>query len=143
MRQIRTGAHTQYELKYHLAWVTKYRFPVLTGKIGLRLRAMARIICSEHDVQILSGRIAPEHVHLLLSAPPNLAPAKLAQYLKGTTSRKLQMEFPGLKKRYWGQHLWARGYFIGSTGTVGEDAIRSYFEHHDERDTGDDFRIVR
>ncbi|MCZ6924609.1 MAG: transposase, partial [Rickettsia endosymbiont of Ixodes persulcatus] len=33
-------------------------------------------------------------------------------YLKGKSSRKIQQEFPELRKQYWGKHLWAVGYFV-------------------------------
>ena len=66
---------------------------------------------------------------MLVSCPPELAPAKVVQYLKGRSSRKLQDEFPELRKRYWGQHLWARGYFCASVGAVDEDTIKKYIEN--------------
>jgi hypothetical protein len=65
---------------------------------------------------------------MLVSVPPQLAPAKLVQYLKGRSSRLLQDEFPQLKRRYWGQHLWARGYFCASVGAVDEDTIQRYIK---------------
>ncbi len=89
----------------------------------------------------MSGRVAPDHLHLLVSAPPNLVPAKLGQYIKGVSSRKLQQEFPELRKRYWGQHFWAHGYFVASSGTVTDESIREYFEHRDE-DEEKDFKIT-
>ena len=66
---------------------------------------------------------------MLLSAPPHLAPAKLVQYIKGRSSRKLQEEFPELRKRYWGQHLWSRGYFCATVGAVDEQTIQAYMEN--------------
>jgi putative transposase len=85
---------------------------------------------------------APDHIHMLLSAPPHLAPAKLVQYIKGRSSRKLQEEFPELRKRYWGQHLWARGYFCATVGAVDEQTIKAYIENQkwDEDDQG--FKIT-
>ncbi len=143
MRKIRKGSHTRYDIKYHIVWLTKYRFPVLKGALAVRARTLIRIICSEHDVEILSGRVATDHVHIFVSVPPHLAPAKITQYLKGATSRKLQQEFPELKKRYWGQHFWARGYFVASSGTITDEMIMEYLTHHDEGEEGDDFKIAR
>jgi REP-associated tyrosine transposase len=79
---------------------------------------------------------------LLLSAPPQMAPAKLVQFIKGRSSRKLQEEFPELRKRYWGQHLWARGYFCASVGAVDEQTVKQYIENQrwDEDDQG--FKIT-
>jgi hypothetical protein len=72
-------------------------------------------------VVIVQGGVSPDHVPMLVSVHPQLAAAKLVQYLKGRSSRMLQDEFPQLKKRDWGQHLWARGYFCASVGAVDED----------------------
>ncbi len=72
-----------------------------------------------------------------------LAPAKLVQYLKGATSRKLQMEFPELRKRYWGQHLWARGYFVASSGNVTDEVIKSYIENQSDEHEEESFKITK
>ena len=103
----RKGAHSTYDLKYHIVFCTKYRYRVLTGEVAERTRALIREICAANYVQVISGGMSPDHVHLLLSVPPGLAISKLLQYIKGKSSRKLQIEFSHLKKRYWGQHLWA------------------------------------
>jgi len=77
---------------------------------------------------ILQGNISKDHVHILVSCPPSLAPSKIVQYLKGRSSRLLQEEFAELKKQFWGQHLWGRGYFCATVGNVDEETIRRYIE---------------
>jgi len=79
-------------------------------------------------VVIVRGAVAPDHIHMLLSAPAHLASAKLVQYIKGRSSRRLQDEFPELRKQYWGQHLWARGYCCATVGAVDEATIKAYIE---------------
>jgi putative transposase len=75
---------------------------------------------------------------MLVTAPPSLAPAKLAQCIKGRSSRKLQAEFPELRKGYWGQHMWARGHFCATVGAVDEATIKAYIENQkwDEDEEG-------
>jgi putative transposase len=75
---------------------------------------------------------------MLLSAPPQLALAKLVHFIKGRSSRRLQEEFPELRRRYWGQHLWARDYFCASVGAGDEQTIKQYMENQrwDEDDQG-------
>ncbi len=85
-------------------------------------------------ITIVKGNITKDHVHLLLSCPPSISPSKVVQYLKGRSSRLLQEEYSELKKRYWGQHLWARGYFCGTVGAVTEEMIKEYVENQDEGD---------
>lgn len=137
----RKSTHGLYDLKAHVVWITKYRYRVLTEPIALRLRDMIRQICAKNNTVIISGNIAPNHVHMLVSHPPNISMSKLVQYMKGITSRKLQQEFPALGKRYWGQHLWARGFFAVSTGNVTTEMIENYIKNH--KDDEDEFKITR
>ena len=109
MAEYRQSAHAVYDIKYHVIWITKYRYKILRGRIAERGRDLIRQSCQAREVVIVRGAVSPDHIHRLLSAPPQLAPAKLVQLLKGRSSRRLQEEFPELRKRYWGQHHWARG----------------------------------
>src|SRR5512139_2402918 len=86
------------------------------------------MICVEQGMPIVPGNIRPNHVHLLVSAPAHLLPAKRVQYLKGTSSYRLQREFRELQKRYWGQHLWGRGYVCATVGVVPEAQVKRYIE---------------
>lgn len=145
MENYRTSAHSRYDIKYHFVCVTKYRKGVLTGAVGNRLRDLVREICRTHDIEILQGAVSRDHVHVLLSCPPNLSPSKIMQYIKGKTSRKLMMEFRHLQKQYWGRHLWARGYFVASSGNVTDEAIMEYIRQQqgtEPDDGGDSFRVT-
>ena len=102
---------------------------------------MIRQGCEARKVTILQGSVGKDHIHLLLSCPPGMAPSKIMQYLKGRSSRLLQDEFPELKKRYWGQHLWARGYFCATVGTVTEEIIRNYIANQFEDGSNEFFKI--
>jgi putative transposase len=104
--EYRTSAHAICDVKYHVVWVTKYRYKILRGRIAERARDLLRQICQSRDVVVIRGAVSPDHIHMLVSAPPHSVPGKLVQYLKGKSSRRLQEEFPDLRKRYWGQHLW-------------------------------------
>jgi len=141
MTEYRTGSHTVYDIQYHLVWVTKYRYPVLEGEVAVRARELIRQTCATRELRILQGHVSKDHVHLLVSCPPSLSPANVVQYLKGRSSRMLQDEFSHLKKRYWGQHLWARGYFCATVGAVTEEQIREYIEKHQDEAPLEDFSI--
>ena len=140
--EYRHGSHTVYDVKYHIVWVTKYRYQVLQGEIAIRTRELVRQTCMSQDVTIVKGSVGRDHVHVLLSCPPSIAPAKIVQYLKGRTSRLLQEEYPQLKKRYWGRHLWSRGYFCATVGAVTEELIKDYIADQDVEDGRDDFKVV-
>ena len=128
MENYRTSAHSRYDLKYHFVWLPKYRKKVLGGAVGRRLREIVVEVCKANDVEILKGHVAKDHVHLFVSAPPHLSPSKLMQYIKGKTSRKLMMEFKHIQKGFWGRHLWARGYFVASSGNVTDEVILEYIK---------------
>ena len=145
MEKYRTSAHCRFDIKFHFVWVTKYRKRVLTGEVGLRLRELVREICRTHEIEILQGAVSANHVHVLLSCPPNLSPSKVMQYVKGKTSRKLLMEFRHLQKQYWGRHLWARGYFVASSGNVTDEVIMEYIrlqEGTQPSDGDDNFQVT-
>ncbi len=122
------GPHSIYELRYHIVFCTKYRYRILTGEVSIRLRELIREICGANYVDILSGSVSPDHVHLLISMPPSISLSKMVQYIKGKSSRKLMQEFSHIRKRYWGQHLWARGYFGVTVGNVNTEEIQRYIE---------------
>ena len=146
MEHYRTSSHSRYDLKYHFVWITKYRKGVLVGDVGVRLRELVREVCRANDIEILQGAVSRDHVHVLLSCPPSISPSKVMQYIKGKSSRKLLMEFPHLKKQFWGRHLWARGYFVASSGNVTDEVIKAYIKQQDGTepgDGGDDFQITK
>ena len=145
MENYRTSSHSRYDIKYHFVWVTKYRKRVLTGEVGTRLRELVREVCLTYDIEILEGAVSQDHVHVLLSCPPNLSPSKIMQYIKDKSSRKLMMEFQHIQKQFWGRHLWARGYFVASSGNVTDEAIMQYTRHQEGTepdDGGDNFRVT-
>ncbi len=124
----RKTAHSVYDLKYHIVWITKYRKPILRGEIGKRVRELIRQTSASLDVYIIKGHVSKDHVHLLVSVPPNLAISELVKRLKGRSSRLMLDEFGELRKVYWGRHLWARGYFVASSGNVTDEVIAEYIE---------------
>ncbi|MDE1132026.1 MAG: IS200/IS605 family transposase [Ascidiaceihabitans sp.] len=129
-----TASHTTFYHRYQVVWATKYRHRVLQGAMGERLREVIGQTCSELDVQIIKGVLARDHVHMFINVPPKLALATVMQRIKGRSSRRVQMEFPDLRKRYWGRRFWARGYFSTTSGNVTDDIILQYLELHSKRD---------
>ena len=139
----RKTSHVIYECKYHICWLPKYRYPILTGRIALRVRELVRQIAVANEVEIITGVVSSDHVHIYVSMPPSLSVSKFVQFVKGATSRKLQMEFDDLRKRYWGQHIWARGYFVATAGNVTEEMIMEYIRKPGEGEPSEDeFRVT-
>ena len=127
---MRSGSHTISQLQVHIVWVTKYRYHVLKGDVQKRCRDIIVQVCDAEDIRILKGVVSKDHVHMHIEYPPSLSVSDIVKKLKWRTSRKLQMEFKELSKRYWGKHFWAIGYGVWSTGSVTQDMVDEYLEHH-------------
>ena len=141
MRQYRLGAHTKSDLKVHLVWVPKYRKQVLTGEVAVRVRDLIRQIAAEHELEIISGKVARDHVHVFISYRPTQKVSQIMQWLKGTSSRVLLQEFSHLRKKFWGRHLWARGYMAVSSGTITDEMIKQYIDEQEGEQISDDSRF--
>ena len=143
MKNYRKTSHSVYDIKYHFVWITKYRKPVLFGDVATRVRDLIREICKSMDIEIIKGHVSKDHVHLLVSVPPYISASDVMKRIKGKTSRKLLSENRMLAKKFWGRHLWARGYFAATSGNVTDDVISQYIElqSQQERDRDDDFTI--
>jgi putative transposase len=98
----RYGSHTVYQIEYHFVWVTKYRYPVLRGDVAERVRELVRQTCDAFEIRMVRGVVSKDHVHILVSAPPTLAPSEIMRRIKGRTSSLLFEDFPHIKKRYGG-----------------------------------------
>ena len=138
--EYRYGSHTVYKIQYHFVFVTKYRYQVLRGDVGLKVRALIRQTCQAFEIEILKGVVSQDHVHLFVSAPPTMAPSEIMRRIKGRSSMKLFQKFPHLKSRYWGRHFWASGYFCVTSGDLTEEMIKEYLEHHFEPKGDDNFK---
>ncbi len=103
MRRYGYNAHSKYDMKVHLVWIPKYRKRVLIGQIGVRVRELLRQVTMENEIQIISGKVAVDHIHMFISYKPQQSVSKIVQLLKGTSSRLLMQDFASLRKHVLGQ----------------------------------------
>ena len=80
--------HTVYNVNYHFVWCPKYRHPILKP-VEESLEASFHDVCDEHDYEILSLHISPDHVHLFLSAHPKHAPSEIVRTVKSIAAREM------------------------------------------------------
>jgi putative transposase len=137
--EYRYGSHTVFQIEFHFVWVTKYRYKVLQREFAERVPELVRQTCEALEIRIIRGGVSADHVHILVSAPPNLAPSQITRRIKGRTSSYLLEQFPHVTKHYWGRHFWARGYFCATVGQMTEAMIKQYLEHHFEPNPNDNF----
>ncbi len=140
MADYRHGARSVSEIHLHLAWVTKYRKPVLVGPVGMRLRELIREVCGRLDVHVLKGHVSKDHVPLVVSIPPQVTISRPVRHLKGKTAYKMLQEFGPLRKQSRGRHPWARGYFCSSSGDVTDRVVAESIANQGESGPGD-FRV--
>jgi putative transposase len=127
---------------YHFVFITKYRKPVLRGDIGREVRDLIQEVCRSHDIEVVKGHVRPDHVHLLLDVPPKWCPSRVMEAIKGKTSHHPLQDHRRLRREFWGRHLWARGYFVASTGNVSEEMVQRYIETQDAEPQDDKFKVT-
>ena len=134
MPKYRKLSHAIYCCEYHIVWVPKYRFRILSGAVKELLDEWIRQISEWKGVEIIELTICTDHIHLVASIPPKLSISDYMGILKGKTAIKIFKSFWGLKLRpYWGNHFWARGYFVSTIG-IDEEKIKRYVAYQEERE---------
>ena len=142
MSEQRTNGHTVSRLTAHIVWSTKYRYSILEGDIEHRCRTILVQVCDAEDIVILKGVVSKDHIHMHIEYRPSQSISDIVKKLKGRSSRKLQQEFPELRKRYWGQHFWAIGFGCWSTGNITDKMVNDYLEHHRKSTNDNDNFII-
>ena len=126
---LQSGYHSRYELKYHFVWCPKYRRMVLKDKRAKYLAKLIYEVAERYDFEVVELAVMPDHVHMFVSASPEMSPASIIQTVKSITARRMFSRFPGIKKMLWGGALWVRGYFVMSSGTgTTDEMIRQYIK---------------
>ncbi len=128
---LKSTSHAVYEAKYHLVWCPKYRKRILVGEIRERVKELFFEIAERFDLEIDRCEVAEDHIHALISFPPRYSIAQVVGIIKGKSGSKIFEEYPRLKKKLWGGHLWEQGYFARTVGEqITDDVIRRYIEKH-------------
>jgi putative transposase len=134
MGRFKKLSHTIYECKYHVIFCPKYRYRIFNGEIREYAKQQVYVLCKQKDlVEILELNLQQDHIHLVISIPPKYAVSEVMGYLKGKLSLRLFQRYERLGKRYWGRHLWSRGYCVSTVGLT-EELIRRYVRHQEEMD---------
>ena len=107
----------------------------------MRVRDLVRTIAAEHELEIIRGKVARDHVHVLISYRPTQRVSQIVQWLKGTSSRVLLQEFPRLRQQFWGKHFWARGYLAVASGVITDEVIAAYVDEQVGEAIHDDSRF--
>ena len=132
MSKYKKLSHTVYYCVYHIVWLPKYRYKILEGVIKEFLEAEIKNLSMYKGVEVKELNIQKDHVHIVVSIPPKTSVSEYMGYLKGKTAIKLfQRQSEMRKKPYWGNHFWARGYFVSTVG-LDEEVIKKYVKYQDD-----------
>ena len=127
-------SHVVYKCDYHIVWVPKYRFRILTGQIKTLVEGDIRMLCEWKGCEVEELNVQIDHIHLVVSIPPKVSVSVLLGTLKGKIAIKMFKSYPKLKKKpYWGNHFWARGYFVSAVG-IDKDVIKRYVKYQEEQE---------
>jgi putative transposase len=134
MSKYKKLSHVIYKCDYHIVWVPKYRFRILTGEIRQLVAEDIKMLCEWKRCEVQEMNVQIDHIHLVLSIPPKVSVSELMGTLKGKLAIKLFKSYPKMKKKpYWGNHFWARGYFVSTVG-IDEEVIKRYVKYQEEEE---------
>ena len=125
-------SHVVYKCEYHIVWAPKYRFRILTGEIKKLVEEDIKMLCEWKRCEVQEMSVKNDHIHIVVSIPPKVSISEMMGILKGKLAIKLFKSYPKMKQKpYWGNHFWARGYFVSTVG-IDEDVIKRYVKYQEE-----------
>lgn len=133
MSEIKYGRGYVYSIQYHIVWCVKYRHKILIPIIESKLKELLYKIATDNEFTIVEFNSDLDHVHLLIDCTPQHYITDMIKALKGVSARLLMKEFPELKKKLWGGHVWNPSYFVATVSENTEEQIKKYIQKQKER----------
>ena len=132
--RFRRLSHSIWHCQYHIVWVPKYRFRILTGAVKEALEAGIHAICGFAGCEVVELNVQPDHVRLVVMVPPKISISQFLGRVKGQTAMRMFHQFRHLKKKpYWGNHFWSKGYCVDTVG-LNAEMIRKYVRHQEKKE---------
>ncbi len=126
-------AHTKYNCTYHIVFIPKCRKKIMYGEVREEMARILKKICEIEGIELISGAVCVDHVHMYISIPPKLSVSKVMSRLKGKSALMIFDRHPNYRDRH-GRHFWARGYYVETIGNVNEETIKKYIAEQEESD---------
>ena len=133
METLQSLRHSRWDCKYHVVWIAKYRKKKLYGQLRKELGVVFRELARQKECRVIEGHLLGDHVHMLISIPPKYAVSQVIGFIKGKSAIHVARTFGGRKQNFTGQHFWARGYYVSTTGKDDEE-VRRYIQEQEEED---------
>ena len=128
---IKSLSHSKWRCKYHIVFAPKYRRQEIYGKIKADIGQILRKLCEQKGVEIIEAQACTDHIHMMVSIPPNLSVAQFVGFLKGKSALMIFDRHANLKYKYGNRHFWCRGYYVDTVGRnakVIEEYIRNQLQ---------------
>ena len=133
MNNVQSLNHSEWDCKYHIVWIPKYRRKALYGHLRQYLGEVFHDLARQKESRILEGHMQSDHIHMLISIPPKHAVCRVVGYMKGKSAIHIARTYLGRRRNYGGMSFRARGYFVSTVG-ADEDAVRTYIREQEEED---------
>ena len=119
-----------YDFNFHLVWVTEYRKKIFTDpKLVEDMKNILIDIAKNNGVEIQNLEILPEHVHMLISFPPNKMPSSVVKSFKGASAREWFKKHPESKNLLWKGHLWSPSFYMITLGSISKETVTNYINN--------------
>ncbi len=133
MNDNKSLSHSKWNCKYHIVFAPKYRRMAIYGQIKVDIGKILRKLCEQRGVEIIEAELCPDHIHMLISIPPNQSVAQFMGYLKGKSALMIFDRHANLKYKYGSRHFWCRGYYVDTVGK-NKKAIEEYIRNQLQED---------
>ena len=130
---INSLSHSKWRCKYHIVFAPKYRRKEIYGDIRKDKGVILRKLCEQKNVEIIEAELCPDHIHMLVSIPPNISVAQFVGYLKGKSALMMFDKHANLKYKFGNRHFWAEGYYVSTVG-LNESTIKKYIQDQEKAD---------
>ena len=124
-------SHTRWRCQYHIVFVPKYRRKAMYGRLRMDVHEILKTLCRYKKVEIQSGAVCIDHVHMCLAIPPKQSISEFMGYLKGKSALMIFDRHPELGEK-WNREFWARGYYVATVGEVNEEMVEQYIAQQQE-----------
>ena len=124
-------SHTKWMCKYHIIFTPKYRRKEIYGKVKESIRSIIKDLCKWKGVEKIEGHLMPDHIHMLVSVPPNISISQFMGYLKGKSAMMIFDRHSNLKYKFGNRHFWSTGYYVRTAG-LNEATIAKYIREQEK-----------
>ena len=131
--ELLTLNHSTWVCNYHVVWIPKYRKKRIFKGIRTDLGIVLHKLAAQKESRILEGHLLADHVHMLISIPPKYSVSSVIGYIKGKSALYIARRYNGIKRNFFGEIFWARGFYVSTVG-LDEEMVRNYIKNQEVED---------